>query len=838
MSAITRKSKTNVRNGTRRGLPALSIILLSIALISSASDTSNAPKLGKQADGTFIVSTQQRLNAGAISFPGRPIDMAMHPSGEFAAVLNHSNTFLVSRDGVLPKSGIYTQGAGYRGVVWSPDGSRLYVSCARGVVQELLYHSGHLSTEREIVVKSDSSKRNPRPGGMAITKDGGRLFVAALDKNTIVEIDLVKNSIAAEFPVQNLPFEVKLSEDEKTLVVSNWGGRKAKEEDEQAGTGSATIVVDPRGASASGTVSIIRRSDGATKNIEVGLHPTAISIEGRRAYVANAASDSLTEIDIPLQKALRTMPLHWGSMNLFGSMPCALAIRNGIAYICNGGDNAVCEMVLATGVVRGFRPAGFYPVAIALSRKDPYAFVLNTKGNGSVLNTSKGRAGNVRDFQGTVSVIDLASDLKIATKRVAANNGWDRERKALRPNLAVYQGAIRHVLYIIKENRTYDEIFGDMPQGDGDPKLCSLGENITPNSHALARQFALFDNAYVAGTNSADGHQWSTQALSNDYIEHFYTGYRTYPFAGDCAMAISSAGSLWDAALKKGRTIRDYGEFCDSKLAIITPSTKKWLDLWNDRKDATHLFRTHAGTRVKRLRPYIHPEFLQWPLLQSDQRRADLFISDYRKRSRAGKIPNLMILSLPCDHTEGRNPNYPKPKCMIADNDLALGRIVEAVSRSPEWKSTCIFVIEDDTQFGLDHVDGHRTLFFAISPYSKRKIVDHELSNTVSMVRSIELMLGLDPMNRFDALTPPLRDCFSNTPDYSSYKVVPNRIVLDEMNLPLRMMQGAELFWAKKSLALDWSGPDRADPETLDKVIWSSLHEDDNAPYPQLARKN
>ena len=197
-----------------------------------------------------------------------------------------------------------------------------------------------------------------------------------------------------------------------------------------------------------------------------------------------------------------------------------------------------------------------------------------------------------------------------------------------------------------------------------------------------------------------------------------------------------------------------------------------------------------------------------------------------------------MILSLPCDHTEGRNPNYPKPKCMIADNDLALGRIVEAVSRSPEWKSTCIFVIEDDTQFGLDHIDGHRTLFFAISPYSKRKIVDHELSNTVSMIRSIELMLGLDPMNRFDALTPPLRDCFSNTPDYSSYKVVPNRIVLDEMNPPLRMMHGEDLFWAKKSLALDWSGPDRADPETLDKVIWSSLHEDDKAPYPQLARKN
>ena len=173
-----------------------------------------------------------------------------------------------------------------------------------------------------------------------------------------------------EYPVQNLPFEVKLSEDEKTLIVTNWGGRKAEEDDEQAASGGATVVVDPRGAASSGTISLIRRKDGNTKSIEAGLHPTAIAIEGRRAYIANAASDSLTEIDIASRRALRTLPIHFGSMNLFGSMPCALAIRKGIAYICNGGDNAICEMVLATGEVRGFRPAGYYPVAIALNQKN------------------------------------------------------------------------------------------------------------------------------------------------------------------------------------------------------------------------------------------------------------------------------------------------------------------------------------------------------------------------------------------------------------------------------------------------------------------------------------
>ena len=373
-------------------------------------------------------------------------------------------------------------------------------------------------------------------------------------------------------------------------------------------------------------------------------------------------------------------------------MPCALVVSDGVAYVCNGGDNAICEIDLARGRVRGFRPAGYYPVAIAFDRSGTKAYVLNTKGNGSVRRVLAGRPGSARDFQGTVSLVDLSTDIKAATQRVAANNGWDRDRNALRPSLAVYQGAIQHVLYIIKENRTYDEVLGDMPQGNGNPRLCYLGERLTPNQHALARQFTLFDNAYVSGTNSADGHQWCTQALANDYLEHFYTGYRTYPFDGTDGMAISSGGCLWDAALKKGRSFRDYGEFCDAKLATFTPAVKTWLDVWKDRVSGKNLIETHSGTRIAGLRPYINRRVLCWPLLQSDQERADLFIAEYSKFSRAGKVPNLMILTLPCDHTVGRSPDYPKPQCMVADNDLAVGRVVEAVSKSPQWKNTCIFV--------------------------------------------------------------------------------------------------------------------------------------------------
>jgi len=253
--------------------------------------------------------------------------------------------------------------------------------------------------------------------------------------------------------------------------------------------------------------------------------------------------------------------------------------------------------------------------------------------------------------------------------------------------------------------------------------------------------------------------------------------------------------------------------------------------MWRDRQNGTKNFKVKVGTTVSSLKKYIHPEVVYWPLWQSDQARADLFIEEYTKFSRENRVPNLMILCLPNDHTEGRDPAYPKPQSMVADNDLALGRVVEAISKSPQWKNTCIFVIEDDAQSGPDHVDGHRTVYMAISPYSKRKFVDSTLYTTVSMLRSIELMLGLDPMNRFDALTPPLTNCFQETPDLTPYQARPNRIPLDEMNPPLSAQTGAERYWTQRSLALDWSGIDRPDQAILNRVIWHTLH-GVNSAYP------
>ncbi|WP_435008196.1 alkaline phosphatase family protein [Tundrisphaera lichenicola] len=786
-------------------------------------------RMGRQPDGAFLVSSGQRIEPGSIAFDGRPIDLAVHPLGGFYAVLNKTTVFLGDAEGVRPGTEVKIgTKAAFRGLAWSPDGSRLFASTDKGYIQEFRHDRGKLALGPKIALEPPGTAGNPVPGGIAITRDGARLFVAAADRNAVIEVDLATNTSIRDLPVQNLPFEPRLSEDERTIIVSNWGGRLANPGDVTSKSANLDIVADERNTAISGTVSLIDRETGNARHLEVGIHPTAIAVSGKFAYVANAMSDTISEIDIEAGTVARTIPMRWGKLGLLGGMPNALAIRGGTLYVADGGDNAVAEVDLAEGKVKGFRPAGYFPTALALD--GDRAYVLNTKGNGSVQNTLLGKPGNTHDFQGTVTVLDLAKDLAAQTEIVARNNRWDANPG--RPALKVYNGAIKHVLYIIKENRTYDEIFGDLPEGNGDPKLCSLGETVMPNHRKLAREFTLFDNGYVSGTNSADGHQWSTQSLANEYMEHFYVGYsRTYPCEGEDVMSISSAGAIWDAALKKNKTLRVWGEFCDEEKAQVEPIPQDWFEVWNDRATGTNKFKFRAVCDVPSLRPYICPEVIYWPLIQSDQHRADVFIREYEEFSKADTVPNLMIMSLPCDHAEGTNPKYPTPRAMLADNDLALGRVVEAISRSPQWKETCIFVVEDDAQAGPDHVDGHRTVFMAISPYNKRKTVDSTFYTQPNMIRSIEMMLGLDPMNRFDALADPMAACFSDDLDLTPYVAAKNNVPLDERNPSGKKLSAADKYWLDKTMELDWSHLDAADPYWLNRINWYSLFKG-SRPYP------
>jgi YVTN family beta-propeller protein len=828
------------------------VVLTGLVVASGGPEFSNLAKMGKQADGRIIVSSDQVLQPPSFSFKGRPADIAARPQGDVFAMSVMSQVFTPSQIVLCNQNGPIQDGSirmshhpGFHGLGWSPDGKRLLVSTGErnnskvgvdGVLEVYSYADGKLTREPDVTVRENGEPDNIVPGGFCFNRDGSRLYLACCDLNAVLELDGTSFKRLRKIPVGMIPFTVKLSEDEKTLMVSNWGGRVPLSGDDVSQTGISKVVVDKRGMPGSGTVSLVDLSNGSKVDLPVGIHPSDIVVQGTRAYVANSMSDTISEIDLGQRKVSRTIGLEWENLKLLGSMPCALAIKGSTLYACNGGDNSLAEIDLNRGKVIGYRSAGYFPVGMFL--QGGKAIVANSKGEGSIANTSLGKVGNAHDFQGSVSIIDLSQDLKRETEVVAGNNHWDR--KIEKPNLPVYRGAIKHVLYIIKENRTYDEIYGDMPEGNGDPKLCTLGEKVMPNHRALAREFTLFDNAYVSGTNSNDGHAWSTQGIANDYIEHFYVGYsRTYNDDGNCAMSLANSGAIWNSALKKGLSFRDYGEFVVADDAQYKPyRPKDWFEAWQDRKMATHKFTYIPHTRIEGLRPYVHPTVHYWPLIQSDQSRADEFIKDFTMRDRNNTVPNLMILSLCCDHSEGIDPDYPQPKCMMADNDLALGRVVDAISHSDRWKDTAICVIEDDAQSGMDHVDGHRTSYLVISAYNKRHFVDHTRYTTTTMLRSIEDMLGFDPMNRMDALARPITTCFNSTPDLTPYNVQPNNIPLDLPN-PGRSpatMSAKDKYWTMKSQSLNWSHLDGPSPYWLNRVVWYSLK--GNEPYPEVAQNN
>ncbi|MBI1191321.1 MAG: hypothetical protein GC200_11655 [Tepidisphaera sp.] len=835
--------------------------LLAICGLCLAQPTPITQPLGYQKDGSFLVSSGQRIEGDAIAFPGRPSDIALHPKDDMVAVLSKNEVFLCTPKGVLGQSrsdlmrtpdgerisagfhGILWTGS-HEGTNWTPDGMRFIVSTDHGHLQEYLYEDSECQPKERISLNADGDTRNAVPGGMCMTKDGKTLFVAAAGLDQVIQVDLATHTRVKAFDVQTLPYEVKLSPDEKTLIVTNWGGRKPLASDTTSPSAGEPIVVDERGAPSSGTVSFIDLATGNTKHVDVGIHPTNMVLGGDKLYVANAMSDSISELDIPHQKVTRTIPISWGKMRVIGAMPNALAIKGDTLYAADGGDNALAEIDIPTGKVRGFRHAGYFPCAVQISHDGAFAYVLNSKGNGSVQNTIHGNPGSPHDFQGSITIVDLSKDLAAETSLVAANNHWEVVDDP-RPNLPVYRGSIKHVLYIIKENQTYDSIFGDMKEGNGDPKLCTMGETVMPNHRKLARDFTLFDNGYVSGTNSADGHAWSTQSMANDYLEHFYVGYsRTYPDDGDCAMSISTGGCLWDVAAAKHKTIRVYGEFCDDALAEYQPRRPKdWFEAYEDYKAGTHKFTYIAHTRVAGLKPYIHPNVHYWPLIQSDQSRADVFIEDFNKGVANGTLPDLMILSLPSDHGEGMNPEYPTIRSMQADNDLAFGRVVEAVTKSAAWKDTIIFCIEDDGQASPDHVDGHRVPFFVISPYNKRHITDSHQYTTAGMLRSIELILGLDPMCRFDAMATPITTCFQDTPDLTPYEHTPNNVPLGERNPPRKAQSAEYQKWAEISDSLNWNTIDGADPYWYQRVQWFCATEGkqpfpDNMPGAPTAPRN
>jgi hypothetical protein len=550
---------------------------------------------------------------------------------------------------------------------------------------------------------------------------------------------------------------------------------------------------------------------------------------------------------------------------LFASAPTAWGCaRDGkTLYVSNGTNNAVAVVAFDPPKCQllGCLPAGWYPAGLAVDPKRQSLVVANIKGNGKQSITAKGKRKvkgndvwgyNSLAHLGSVSVIPL-SEINHLPKNTAAALANNRLSEARRAQLEPRKDArplpvpervgepspIKHVLYIIKENRTYDQVFGDMPQGEGDAELCIFGKRVTPNQHKLAEEFVLLDNFYCCGVLSADGHQWTDEAYATDYIEKSFGNWpRSYPYSGGDAMAYAQSGFLWDNALSRGKTLRIYGEFVSASIRWRDPNRKEkptFLDCYRDYLDGADKIEVRATANIKTLDPYLCSTAIGFPSIVSDQHRADQFLRELKNFEQKGDLPNLMIMLLPNDHTSGTNPGMPTPESSVADNDLALGRIVEAVSLSKFWPETCIFVVEDDPQAGFDHIDGHRTIGQVISPYTRRRGVDSTNYNQASMVRTIEQILGLPPMNQIDAAATPMASCFANRPDMKPYQAEKNNIPLDNINPEVaRIDDPAQRHWAEVSLTLPLDEVDEADEDTLNRILWHAQRGRDDT-YPDWA---
>ncbi|HEV3250747.1 MAG TPA: alkaline phosphatase family protein, partial [Puia sp.] len=405
--------------------------------------------------------------------------------------------------------------------------------------------------------------------------------------------------------------------------------------------------------------------------------------------------------------------------------------------------------------------------------------------------------------------------------RTALANGGPRKNilpKAL-PERIGEPSVFKHVLYIIKENKTYDQVFGDLPQGRGDKNLCIYGEKITPNQHKLANDFSILDNYYVSGKSSAEGHQWADAAMVSDYIEkNVRAWYRSYPHRQEDALVYNKNGFIWNDALDHGKKVRIYGEAC-----LTRYDTKmKWEDIFNKYTNHEPLALNNTST-IARIRPIISPAYPDCDNIRfTDQIRADVFINEWKQfeQQPGDNLPDLMVLSLPDDHTAGMSESFPTPRAMVADNDLALGRIIETITHSRFWDSTVVFVSEDDSQSGWDHISPYRTTCLVISPYSILNNTIHCNYNQTSLVRTIEQILGIPPMNVIDATALPMFDCFGDKKQSYSYQFIPNNIPLNEMNKSVGLLKGAARYYARISAEKAFKEVDGGDDNMMNRILW------------------
>ncbi|MBM3760767.1 MAG: hypothetical protein FJW36_11030 [Acidobacteria bacterium] len=708
----------------------------------------------------------------------------------------------------------------WMGLAWAPDGKRMFASGGNGVSRKdpsvapiyvFDYTDGRISTKPAMELKGPWRMNETYWSGLlhhpakpilyAANRGTGNLagYVAMFDSGT--------GKYLGKIAVEVNPYELLLSQDLKTLFVSNW---------------------------ASNSVSVVDlATNKVVRSIAVGANPNDMFLaKDGRLYVSCGNSNSVWVIDTAKMRAVHQINTAMYPNALLGSTPNALIADRDekMLFVANADNNTVAVVNIGEAEeynVMGFIPTGWYPSSLELSADGKKLYIGNSKGLGGYSNvrgpnsplandgSTEGKGSVKQLMKGTIEIVDLSNlktEIRQYTQQAMLNSPYRDEQRtmAVAPRAEVKSvvprevgvgSPIKHVIYIIRENRTYDQVLGDMPKGNGDPRITIFGKKVTPNAHKIAEQFVLLDNLYCDGEVSVDGHSWSNSAYATDFNEKLWpVTYGGHSQARPSAAYVPSAGHLWDLAQRKGLTYRSYGEYATRA------------------SDGTTM---EASPGVGGLLGHVSPKF-KMPGMR-DTENVKVFFDEFAEYEKEfdsvdplKRLPNYVVMSLGEDHTQGTRPGVPTPVAAVANNDWAIGQLVERVTKSKYWPETAIFIIEDDAQDGADHVDARRTVGLVISPYTKRGALDSTLYTTSSFLRTMELLLGLPPMTQYDAAATPLYNSFMDQPDLTPYTAEAPQVDVNAKNT-------MTAWGARQSLAMDFSEYDRTPMFELNEIVWKSV---------------
>ncbi|WP_225094732.1 alkaline phosphatase family protein [Streptomyces sp. CoH27] len=873
------------RVGRRAALLTACITTVALATGTAVASTHQfgTDQVGQVTDKGQVIASDQYINpygSRLVINDGKIMSSTVSPDGgHLAAAVADGDAALVIVDlktgQVKQKVGtnaaddlrIKSGSVGQEGPTYSPDGTQLWLGQTDGYTKFTVNADGTLANPTTVSIPADGTK-HALASAAVFSADGSTVYSAVNGQNRVVAIDAATGAVKQSWSVGNAPRGMVQVGDK--LYVSNEGGRPAKAGDTTINSYGTQVPANPKtGAATTGTVSVIdlKNPSAAVGSIDVGLHPTAVYAKNGAVFVTNTADNNVSVINTKNDKVVQTISTQpWPEASV-GYEPNAVTLTDdGHLLVTLGRANAVAvyrytsaqEPVSYVGLL----PTDYFPAEITTVGKT--VVVSNTRGIDARRPDSAGH--NTHDTTSSLTQFALPSDrvIRSETRKVFQQNGWtagavrlatrnSKARPVPVPTRLGDPSTIKHVFLIVKENRTYDQVYGDIPKGNGDPSLTQFGENVTPNQHALAEQFGLYDNTYDIGTNSAEGHNWLMQADNPEYTESSAGEYQRSYDTEDDALGHQKTGFLWSGAQAAGKSVRDFGEF---QQFLTKPAGATWQNLYCDAKNMAATgqgtaYPLNSSSPIPSLNSVSVPGFPKFDTSVPDVYREQIWKQDFEKNGPA----NLNMFWLSSDHTGGPA----SPAAQVADNDLATGKIVDEISHSKYWKDSAIFVVEDDSQAGLDHVDGHRAPIQIISPWAQHDTVDSHYYSQITMIRTIEQILGIRPMNQKDTAATPMRGAFTSHPDYTPFTALPNRTSLTDglstppscgvdtpatQNTKAALVPATKVPADKKSLVAQWNTwksqqrltgpnavPDYANPAQMNHLTWYETH-NWTKPYP------